>query len=159
VETDAKYGRHIVQTPPEYSFCAGCDSCEIICALTHDGVAGHTRNRLFVERDIRTMVHTVHTCRQCAEHPCYEKCPKRDAAMCLDENGVVYIVEAECIGCGLCYGACVFDPPRINYHKNQPRETRKARKCDMCRGREDGPMCVKWCPVRCIVTSDEVIEL
>jgi Fe-S-cluster-containing dehydrogenase component len=125
-----------------------------VCALTHDGVVGPGYNRLFVERDIRTMVHTIRSCRQCDDHPCYEKCPKKGDAMRLDENGVVYIVEEACIGCGACARACVFDPPRINFIKDMPKRLRKARKCDLCRDRAEGPACVQWCPVRCIYIRD-----
>jgi Fe-S-cluster-containing hydrogenase component 2 len=148
------YGRRIVQRPPEYSFCAGCESCAVVCALVHGGVVGPSRNRLFVERNIRTMVHTVHACQQCADRPCYEKCPKKGEAMRTDENGVVYIVEEACIGCGLCARACVFEPSRINFVKDAPKAQRKARKCDLCRGRAEGPACVEWCPVCCIRVAD-----
>ncbi|NLB29500.1 MAG: 4Fe-4S dicluster domain-containing protein [Clostridiales bacterium] len=150
------YGKSVAQTPPDYSFCAGCMSCEIICALGHDGVAGPTRRRLTVQRDIRKMTHTVLTCMQCSDHPCLDACPKKGEAMAIDENGVVYINEDECIGCGLCAKACVFEPSRITFYKNQPKDVRKARKCDMCRTREEGPACVQWCPVRCLyVTAGE----
>jgi Fe-S-cluster-containing hydrogenase component 2 len=143
-------GRRIVQRPSEYSFCAGCESCSVVCALVHDGVVGPSKSRLFVERNIRTMVHTVHTCQHCADHPCYEKCPKKDDAMRIDENGVVYIATEACIGCGACARACAFTPSRINFVKDAPKALRKARKCDLCRGRAEGPACVEWCPVRCI---------
>ena len=149
------YGKRVAQTPHDYSFCAGCMSCELICALVHDGVTGPSRRRLSVQRDIRKMTHTVLTCQHCADHPCYDKCPKKGEAMKLDENGVVYINEDECIGCGLCASACVFAPPRIMYIKDQPKEIRKARKCDMCRMRQEGPACVQWCPVRCLYVEGE----
>jgi Fe-S-cluster-containing dehydrogenase component len=72
----------------------------------------------------------------------------------IDGDGVVYIDESECIGCGLCRKACVFEPPRINLDAVAPRETRRARKCDMCRSRPGGPACVQWCPVRCLNASE-----
>jgi Fe-S-cluster-containing dehydrogenase component len=152
---ERRYGRHVAQRPPEYSFCAGCESCGAVCSLTRDGVVGPAYNRLFVERNIRTMVHTVHSCRQCSDHPCYEKCPKKGDAMRVDENGIVYIVEDACIGCGACARACVFEPPRINFIKELPKNLRKARKCDLCRDRAEGPACVEWCPVRCIYVCGE----
>jgi Fe-S-cluster-containing hydrogenase component 2 len=55
----------------------------------------------------------------------------------------------------LCAKACVFDPPRINVVKSKDKDKRKARKCDMCRTRPEGPACVQWCPVRCIGVSCE----
>ncbi|MDR1590355.1 MAG: 4Fe-4S binding protein [Oscillospiraceae bacterium] len=145
-----EYGRRVQQTPPDYSLCAGCNSCEVICCLVHGGAVSPSRRRLTVRRDIRTMMHTVYSCQHCADHPCYDKCPKKGTAMKLTPDGVAYIDESECIGCGLCHKACVFDPPRINYVKSAPKETRRARKCDMCFERPEGPACVQWCPVRCL---------
>ena len=66
--------------------------------------------------------------------------------MCVDEDGIVYINEEECIGCGLCAKNCKLTPPRITMDK----KNRKAHKCDLCRGREGGPQCIKECPVVCI---------
>jgi Fe-S-cluster-containing hydrogenase component 2 len=77
--------------------------------------------------------------------------------MCIDENNIVYINEEHCIGCGLCVKACVFDPPRINLVKSADKTLRKAKKCDLCRTRPEGPACVQWCPVRCIGLSGDSI--
>ena len=143
-------GRHVAQVLPQQSFCAGCRSCEVVCALTHDKVTGPTRQRLFVRRDIRMMTHEILTCRHCSDSPCFAACPKKDEAMIMGADGIVCIDEAKCIGCGLCYKACPFEPSRINFIADLPREERKARKCDLCRGYEDGPACVRWCPVRCL---------
>ncbi len=156
---DRTYGRHIVQYAPDYSFCAGCTSCEVVCTLTHEGYVSPSCSRLFVERDNRSMVHTILTCQHCSDHPCYDACPKKDKAMKIDENNIVYIVEDECIGCGLCQKACVFDPPRINLVKSKDRSKNKAKKCDMCRTRPEGPACVQWCPVRCIGISDDPVPV
>jgi len=38
--------------------------------------------------------------------------------------------------------------------KSADKALRKAKKCDMCGGRENGPACVEWCPVRCLEVSD-----
>lgn len=154
MDIERTYGRMVAQTPPEYSFCAGCMSCEIVCALVNDGVTGPSHRRLTVQRDIRSMTHSVFTCQHCSDHPCFDKCPKKGEAMCIDENGIVYINEDKCIGCGMCASACVFEPSRITYIKNQQRDIRKARKCDMCRTREEGPACVEWCPVRCLYITE-----
>lgn len=150
----AQYGNHIVQYSPEYSLCAGCETCSIMCALTHDGVNSPGCNRIQVNLGTRSMIHTVLSCQHCNDHPCYDKCPKKGTAMCIDENGVVYIDEAFCIGCGLCIKACKFEPSRIVMMKNKDRKKWKAKKCDMCRTNPEGPQCVKWCPVRCLGLSD-----
>ena len=154
---ERSYGRHIVQYPMEYSLCAGCTSCEIVCTLTHDGLVSPSYNRIFVERGTYSMVHNILACQHCSDHPCYNACPKKDKAMRIDENNIVYVVEDECIGCGLCAKNCVFQPSRINMVKSADRKQRKAKKCDLCRTRPEGPACVQWCPVRCIGLSDDPI--
>lgn len=155
--TERTYGNHIVQYVPDYSFCAGCTSCEVVCTLTHDGLVSPCHNRIFVSRDNRSMVHTILACQQCADHPCYDKCPKKGQAMKIDDNNIVYIDENECIGCGLCAKACVFTPSRINMVVSTDKSKRKAKKCDLCRTRAEGPACVEWCPVRCIGLSADSV--
>ncbi|HEY3424508.1 MAG TPA: 4Fe-4S dicluster domain-containing protein [Negativicutes bacterium] len=156
-ETTEKYGRHIVQYPADVSLCAGCTSCEIVCGLVHEGKSSPAINRIFVERGTSSMIHKIHACQHCAEHPCYDKCPRKDTAMCIDENGTVYINEEHCIGCSLCIKACVFDPPRINFVKSKDKTQRKAKKCDLCRTRPEGPACVEYCQVCCIGVSDQPV--
>lgn len=155
-EMREKFGNHIVQYSPEYSLCAGCESCSIICGLTHDGFTGPENCRIKVDLGTRSMMHHILACQQCSDHPCYNACPKKDQAMCIDqETGVVYIEEAECVGCGLCARACVFEPSRISIKKNHDRKKWKAVKCDLCRGRKEGPACIEYCPVRCLGLSED----
>jgi Fe-S-cluster-containing hydrogenase component 2 len=149
------YGNHVVQYAPEYSFCSGCTSCEIVCSLVHDGLVSPSYNRIYVDRGTSTMVHRIRACLHCNDHPCYDACPKKDKAMCIDENNIVYIVEDECTGCGLCSKACRLKPSAINMVKSRDKSKRKAKKCDLCRTRPEGPACVEFCPVRCIGLSEE----
>ena len=153
-----EYKNHIVQYSADYSLCAGCSSCEIICGLMHEGAVSPSFNRIFLERGgTRDMVCHIASCQHCVDHPCYEACPKKDEAMYINEDGIVLINEEHCIGCGKCIKACKFDPPRINMAKNSDRKKWKAKKCDMCYEREEGPACVQYCPVRCIGISKEAI--
>ena len=149
------YGNHVVQYAPDYSICAGCVSCSIMCGLLHEGFTGPGNSRIKVEIDRRHMLHRVLTCYHCKDHPCYDACPKKGAAMKIDDKlGVVYIDEAYCIGCGLCAKHCKFTPSRITMIKDKVRKEWKVAKCDLCRGREEGPACVQYCPVRCLGLSD-----
>ena len=141
-----EYGVHIEQQPREISLCTGCHSCEMMCSLSHDGVVGVSRGRIQVELDsVKSMMYTVYACQQCADHPCYDACPKKDSAMCIDENGIVYIQEEACIGCGKCMRSCKFTPSRIVMPQTKDRKQRKAKKCDLCRGRKEGPVCIEHC--------------
>jgi Fe-S-cluster-containing hydrogenase component 2 len=100
-------------------------------------------------------MHKIFSCQQCADHPCYDACPKKDSAMCIDgETGVVYVDAENCIGCKLCWKACPFEPKRIAFNLDQ---SRKALKCDLCRTRPEGPACVEYCQVRCIGLSDQPV--
>ncbi|MBR2790520.1 MAG: 4Fe-4S binding protein [Eggerthellaceae bacterium] len=154
------YGNHIVQYSPEYSLCAGCEACSIMCGLTHDGFTGRENARIKVHIEPRSLIHTVLACQQCDDHPCYEACARKDQAMCLDpETGIAYINEEFCIGCGRCMKACRFTPSRISMKKNKKRKLWRAVKCDLCRGNPEGPQCIKWCQVRCLGLSDDAVLL
>lgn len=148
-----EYGNHIVQYSPEYSLCTGCETCSILCGLSHEGFTGPGNSRIRIDLGTRSMMHRVLACQQCSDHPCYDACPKKGAAMKIDENGIVYIDEVSCIGCGLCARHCKFQPSRIAMKRDKVRKQWKAVKCDLCRDNPEGPQCIKWCPVRCIGLS------
>lgn len=148
---NSKFGRHIVQYPNDISVCVGCNSCEIVCSLVHEGMSGQMLRRIMLERDTINMdSHKIYTCQHCIDHPCYEACPRKEKAMFIDEDNIVYIDPEGCIGCKLCIKACRFEPKRINFDKS----SKKAKKCDLCRDREEGPACVEYCQVLCIGLSD-----
>lgn len=143
---------HIIQYPSSHSLCLGCQSCDLVCSLTHEGVTGPKLGCIRIdEPNYKELQFHVLACMQCEDHPCYNACPKKDKAMRIDENGIVYIDQEECIGCGLCAKNCAFTPSRIQVD----RVKRKAHKCDLCRGREGGPACVEYCPVKALGVGQE----
>jgi Fe-S-cluster-containing dehydrogenase component len=99
-----------------------------------------------------SMIHEVLSCQHCVNPPCLDAC--QDGAMSLSKSGVVVVNELVCTGCMRCVKACAFSPPRINMVRSRSKETRGARKCDLCSGRADGPACIQWCPVKCLGMSD-----
>lgn len=154
---EGKYGVHIVQTAMEDSLCLGCEGCEVLCGFARDGLSGLKRGGIQVKRgDLRSIVHEILVCQQCSDHPCYNACPKKDDAMCLDERGIVYINEETCIGCGRCMKACTFTPSRIVLVKTGKK--RVCRKCDLCRTRAEGPLCIAQCPAFCLELSVPLTE-
>ena len=154
-----EYANHIVQYSPEYSLCAGCEACSIMCALTHEGYTGPNNARIKVNLGTRSMLHEILACQQCLDHPCYDACPKRGEAMVIDdETGIVYINEEYCIGCGLCAKRCKFTPSRISIRKHSNRKMWKAVKCDLCRDNPEGPQCIKHCQVRCLGLSADAVD-
>jgi len=133
--------------------CAGCGVCEVMCSLYNEGALGSSLARLRIIRRPFTADHSYDACRHCSSPSCYFACPLKDEAMRIDETGgAVYVDQDACTGCGICVGACPFDPPRvkINVEKNV------AFKCDLCKGRESGPVCVEYCPFHAlkIVSKD-----
>lgn len=147
-----QFDNHIVQYPKEHSLCTGCMSCETNCALAHFGIASPNRTCIHLRvGSTKTMIHTIEVCLQCKEHPCYEACPLKDEAMCIDENGIVYVNREKCIGCGKCERSCTQTPARVRVVKKDGK--RFALKCDLCRDRAEGPICVAQCPAKVLGQS------
>lgn len=62
-------------------------------------------------------------------------------------NGIVFINQDLCIGCGKCAKACPYHAPVVD------RRVKKALKCDTCfdlRKNNDLPACVASCSMRCL---------
>ncbi|MBL7063411.1 MAG: 4Fe-4S dicluster domain-containing protein [Anaerolineae bacterium] len=134
----------IIFNPAE---CTGCGTCELMCALYHEGVGGPALSRARVVRYPLVAEFHFLVCQQCPAPSCYFACPSMDGALCIDEEtGARYVNEDKCIGCSQCVEACPFDPPRVMYNE----EKGVAFKCDLCRGREEGPICVEYCPVEAL---------
>jgi Fe-S-cluster-containing hydrogenase component 2 len=130
--------------------CSACGICEMVCSLWHEGRVGPALARVNILRDAFSGNHRHWICQQCDDPPCYDACPSKDKAFCIDRvTGVTYINEDECDGCGLCIEACLFDPPRIKFHTSK----RIAFKCNLCKGREEGPLCVEYCPFQALTFS------
>jgi Fe-S-cluster-containing hydrogenase component 2 len=122
--------------------CTACGTCELMCSLYHDGVASPARSRVQITYHPFKDIVDSHMCQQCDSPTCYTTCPLADEALCIDElSGARYINEEACTGCGSCTDACPFNPPNIRLND----ERTVAFKCDLCRGRAGGPICVEYC--------------
>ena len=122
--------------------CTGCGLCDLMCSLYHEGEQGQALSRGELMGDRLASEYTFHVCQQCASPKCYDACPLKDEALCIDEaTGIKYISRDACNGCGDCITACPFDPPRIKMHA----EKNVAFMCDLCGGRKDGPACIEFC--------------
>ena len=88
----------------------------------------------------------VRICRHCDSPDCIIACPTD--AMSLDERGVVIIDDDECVRCGACAIACPHNA--IKHYEATDRYL----KCDLCAGREGGPLCVELCPVGALTLAD-----
>ena len=129
------------------NLCAGCGVCGLMCAFYHEKEYGRSLARNVLSRDPFNADFTFHVCQQCASPNCYFACPKKDVALCVDKKtGVKYVNTAECLGCGSCTSACPFTPPRGNV---QPIK-KVSFKCDLCRDRDEGPICVEYCTMHAL---------
>ena len=129
------------------NLCAGCGVCGLMCAFYHEKEYGHSLARSELVRDPFNADYTFSVCQQCKSPYCYFACPKKDVALCVDrKTGVKYVNTAECEGCGSCTSACPFTPPRANVHPVK----RVSFTCDLCRDRDDGPICVEYCTMQAL---------
>ena len=125
------------------AICSGCGICELMCSLYHEGEVSPVLARGTLERDPFNAEYLFSSCRQCLAPSCYISCPFPDKAIKIDrQTGVKYIVDEECTGCKKCIRACPINPPGLKLNK----EKKLVYKCDLCRGREKGPICVEYCP-------------
>lgn len=154
--------------------CIGCRACELACAAAHvpggstvGSLQGELAPRLYLTRtaDIRVPV----GCRHCEDAPCATVCP--NAAIRRTECGVL-VEESRCVGCKTCIAACpvgamemaqLFSdgkcvmrrvPDADNPDIFQLEPALLASKCDLCRGRTDGPACVRACPKQALALID-----
>ncbi len=125
----------------DVKFCRTCRVCELACSIRKEGLARPAVARIsitFNEFQSQDPV-SARLCAQCEEAPCLTAC--RVGAMARDERtGAVTIGEA-CVGCMRCQKACPWGVPQRH------PDRRVAIKCDLCASEEDGPACVRLCPL------------
>ena len=124
------------------SLCTGCGVCTLMCSLYHEKETNAALSRSELVREPFEGAYSFNVCRQCLSPSCYQSCPKKDSALCIDnKTGIKYVNPWECDGCGECIKACPLKPARIKLNP----ESKVAFKCDLCRGRENGPICIEYC--------------
>ena len=131
--------------------CVGCRICEYVCSLEKDKVFNPTRSRIRVVRIYPTTNASL-TCRLCEDAPCVIACPRK-ALTQSEETGVILIEDDLCNGCGWCFEACDFGAITLDPEK------KVVRICDLCIDREDGPVCVEWCPEEALeLTTKDILS-
>jgi len=123
--------------------CSACSRCLMACATYHCGAVALPLSAIkWVEGESLYCFRHPLFCKQCNHPECYYACPLKDVALCIDSvTGARYINKDECTGCGECIEACPFEVKRINLDE----EKSIAIKCDLCKGRASGPVCVEVC--------------
>jgi anaerobic dimethyl sulfoxide reductase subunit B (iron-sulfur subunit) len=151
------------------SACSGCKACQVACKDKNDLPVGVLWRRVYEisggewtnvgarssrpgagepspynvwENTIFAYNLTI-ACNHCVHPKCAGVCPT-DAYVVRDD-GVVYIDESKCMGCGYCSWACPYAAPQYNPEAGQMT------KCDFCYDNLDmgmAPTCVTACPMR-----------
>jgi CRP-like cAMP-binding protein/thioredoxin reductase/Fe-S-cluster-containing hydrogenase component 2 len=156
------------------SLCVRCDNCEKACAETHHGVSRLNREA----GPTFEMLHVPTSCRHCEDPHCMSECPPD--AIHRAPNGEVFISD-QCIGCGNCERNCPYGviqmaavpeekpgllkwlffgrgpgPGEDKSPDGVARRTggKHAVKCDMCKGIDGGPACVRACPTGAAIRVD-----
>ncbi len=132
----------------DYEKCTGCRLCELVCAVSHDGISNPARSRIRVLKWEAEGTYIPMACQQCQDAPCLNVCPVK--AISRDEElGRVSVDYDACIGCRSCVSVCPFGAMHFN------STDRQVLKCDVCDG---DPQCVRFCEVKALefVEADDV---
>lgn len=167
--------RQVVVADP--SLCVGCLACEVNCSTWHASVGRSAEPRIRImatpQIKLRTEVaaylparsgFSPATCRQCPTPWCVPNCPT--TGLQIDPStGNRYINEAACIACGKCEVDCPVEWQGTWARKGQPISSKRVvydaeknvfAKCDLCIGRDEGPICVERCPVNLAIKAGYV---
>jgi anaerobic dimethyl sulfoxide reductase subunit B (iron-sulfur subunit) len=151
------------------SACSGCKACQIACKDKNNLPAGVLWRRVYEvsggtwQKQDEAWITDVFAynlsiaCNHCVHPKCAGVCPTD--AYVVRPDGIVYIDESKCMGCGYCAWACPYSAPRYN------PDLRHMTKCNFCYDNLDAglpPACVAACPLRVLdfveVTGNESLE-
>ncbi|MBW2432036.1 MAG: 4Fe-4S dicluster domain-containing protein [Deltaproteobacteria bacterium] len=132
----------------DHQKCTGCQLCELVCSVSHDGISNPARSRIRVVKWEAEGLYIPMSCQQCQDAPCMNVCPVK-AISRKDELAKVVVDYDVCIGCRSCVSACPFGAMTFN-----PTD-RKVFKCDLCDG---DPQCVRFCEEKAVdfIEADKV---
>lgn len=147
------------------SACSGCKACQVACKDKNNLPTGVLWRRVFEvsggswkkqgeawTTDVFAYNLSI-ACNHCVHPKCAGVCPTD--AYVVRADGIVYIDESKCMGCGYCAWACPYSAPQYN------PELRHMTKCNFCYDNIDTglpPACVAACPLRVLdftVISDQ----
>lgn len=142
--------------------CMGCRTCLIACVVAHsekpifeidpDGFTFNPKLHMVKTAKITVPIQ----CKHCESPACLAACPEKIISIV---DGTVVIDTKHCIGCKCCMDACPFgaiDMVEVYGEKQKDGRARiVANKCDLCRGVEGGPQCVRVCPTEALKLVEE----
>jgi len=131
--------------------CMTCRECEVACSLAHEGECNPVLSRIHIDfNDFVPGFPDLRVCKQCDWPACHLACVAlwgdKPALVIDPATGARYVDEALCRGCGACVRACPLTPERQVIALKQVGRKRISFKCDLCKDRPQGPVCVQVCP-------------
>ncbi|MEG1561807.1 MAG: 4Fe-4S dicluster domain-containing protein [Raoultibacter sp.] len=138
--------------------CIGCQSCTVACRTWNDLPMDIIYNPVVTE-GVKGRFPDVHRnwtpmiCMHCENPACVPCCPT--GASQQDDNGIVWIDSAKCMGCKVCVNACPYGARDVSHMV--ARMEGYARKCTFCRDRVaegDQPYCVQTCHQKARIFGD-----
>lgn len=149
------------------SACSGCKACQVACKDKNNlpmgvlwrrvcEVSGGSWQQIGDAWVTDVFAYNLSiACNHCVHPKCAGVCPTD--AYVQREDGIVYIDETKCIGCGYCNWACPYGVPQYNPLLGHMT------KCNFCLDNIDAgqpPACVAACPMRVLdfveVNSDQL---
>lgn len=135
----------------DVSRCIGCYACIVGCKNWH----GEGVDRIRIIDTIKGRYPEVTRwifpvmCMHCEDASCMETCPEK--AISKREDGIVWINEEKCVGCGECIDICPYGAISLDQAEG------KAKKCHLCMYRINKgltPFCVEVCPADALFFGD-----
>ena len=126
--------------------CRGCEACGLACSAWHHGECSLGLARLLVTKDMAKYEFAIRICQHCDAAACLEACAV--GALGVGARGVARIDHDACVRCGSCAAACPHEAIFFNAAADLYL------KCDLCAGRDAGPLCVEVCPVAALTLRE-----
>lgn len=131
--------------------CWGCRTCEVACKQEFHQPEGIVYIRVWedgprMHGSRPEFVYRVRVCRHCEVPECAAACPEE--AIEKRPDGIVFLDEKRCSGCGACLTACPYEAVSFD------EERQTACKCNLCHHRVEAgllPACAdNVCLAHCI---------
>jgi Fe-S-cluster-containing hydrogenase component 2 len=111
----------------------------MICSFSNENAFGSCISRITVMKEDNFGLDLPIVCWHCNPCNAMENCPAK--ALERNDEGLVFVNEEKCIGCGKCSETCV-----VGAVKHHP-ERKKPLICFQCGGK---PLCVQACPTKAL---------
>ncbi len=119
--------------------CSGCRRCELACSFAHENRFKPSTSRITVVKEDSWGFDLPVFCDHCEQCTALDACPSK--ALLRNENGLVFLDEGKCSGCGKCVKTCSLGAIRLDSTRHTPLL------CDLCGGE---PQCVEDCPTKAL---------